>query len=113
MTLLVVPKSIPATAARPRNPILAMIPQTKMARPMNEGSNASIPPEGASEPCFCSDLDFRLLLAVRTGFGLDVVLVVTDEEESLSRFLRRCLALAPSIVVVFSCVVRHIQYKET
>jgi hypothetical protein len=99
MTLLVVPRSIPATEARPRNPIFAMTPQTRIARPINEGRKASIPPEGESEPCFCSDFDF--FVGFRTCGALPVTV-------SLSRFLRRALPVTMFVLsAVSSDVVRH------
>jgi len=108
MTLFVVPKSIPATVALPRKPILAITPHTRMTRPIKDGSSASIPPEGASEPCFFSDLDFRngLLVVLDSGDG--------TEDASLSRFLRRVFVVLLTMVVVFSSfvVVRHMQVAD-
>ena len=90
MTLLVVPKSIPATDARPRKPILAMRPNPRIANPINEGNKASTPPEGPSAPCFFNELDFFFAFLV-------VMVVVTTVSRrasntyspSLSRFLLR------------------------
>jgi hypothetical protein len=91
MTLFVVPRSIPATEARPRKPIFAMTPQTRIARPINEGNSDCIPPEAESEPCFCSDLDFFF------DFGACGWIPV-----SLSRFLRRALLVT---IVVLSVII--------
>ncbi len=57
MTLLVVPKSIPATVARPRNPILAMIMTASTMIPIRDGSMASIPPDLESSACLLAILD--------------------------------------------------------
>lgn len=89
MTLFVVPKSIPATEARPRKPILAMTPHTKMATPIKDGRSAVIPPDAASLPCFWSALDFFFALGNIRRSG-DAV------ETCLSRFV---LLLRPVVVV--------------
>ena len=69
ITLFVVPKSIPATVDRPRNPILAMIPTTSTTTPIAEGINASIPPDFESFWCLAVMLDFFFLLTIRLEDG--------------------------------------------
>ena len=89
MTLLVVPRSIPATDARPRKPFLAMIPRIKMESPMREGIMAEIPPDLDSELLrFRRRRRRRRLLEEEESFGRKDV----SEEVSLvapSGFLSR------------------------
>jgi len=57
-TLFVVPRSIPAILALPRNPILAANPHPSTISTPSDGSIASMPPDGSSSLCLLRDLDW-------------------------------------------------------
>ena len=95
MTELVVPRSMPAVVARPRNPILAMMTNAKMTTPMREGMSASNPPDLESSACLLVILDFFFFFTMRLlQLDCDCVeraesCICLDHACCLSRFLLR------------------------
>lgn len=65
ITLFVVPKSIPATVARPLKPILAIIITPSKTTPINDGIKASIPPDLESFWCLAVMDVFFFFLMIR------------------------------------------------
>ena len=116
ITELVVPKSIPATDARPLNPRIPITATTNTTTPINDGTNDSNPPEGLSFPCFLSAFDDDCLfffLSVIIDFVVVVVVVSLSEEiatidvnsPSLSRLPRRRRCRCIDTLAVSGCCV--------
>jgi hypothetical protein len=102
MTLLVVPKSMPATLMRPRYPIFATKANPSTANTPRLGKMASMPPLDASSACFFFNLlcffFFTTVSKSESGGGDSWTIM-----PCLSRFPRRRRRVVNSCVVVFPC----------
>lgn len=87
-TLLVVPRSMPTTVARPRNPIRAMTTKNRRTTQIMEGIRASIPPDLESSACLLAILDFFFFFMIRL---LDVVVLFEIVESCLDHDCCRSL----------------------
>ena len=95
-TLFVVPRSIPATVARPRNPIFAITTNMSTTTPIAEGINASKPPDLESSECLLAILDFCFFFTIRlseVGDGMVSVVEVENSFDQTSCRSRLCLRL--------------------
>jgi hypothetical protein len=82
-TELVVPRSIPATVARPRKPIRAMTTKVSTTAHETVGRRASMPPDLPSSVCLLVILDFLFLPMIVLCVD-DAIVVAAGEPPSAS-----------------------------